>query len=262
MQKALEKTHEETHKVYLEVAERMIQRYARGLLTGEHLVARLLSGLAGQEELEGSVLEARVRGFCSQALCEGCQASDSWIREQAFENLGRFLRETLASSSTAAGLRADGQDAEVIQQTLLEIWSIFQRQGAGPDCPAAFLGWARVILLRQLSRHFKLSRRVVCCSLEAQAEPIFEELVNERDVDPLDTVLQEEGRAELQEAIRSLKNPLYQRVLLATFFSDLEVRELAIRWQVRAQDIHLWRCRALKALRKSSRLAELVGLGV
>jgi DNA-directed RNA polymerase specialized sigma24 family protein len=244
----------EAQEMFDQLAERMIQRYARGLLTVDWLAAQLVqqSQRDGFSEIESDwhAVEILAQTLCSQTLCEGCLSSEAGVCNLAFENLERYLAETLTYSSAAAGLRAQGLDCEVLQLTLLEIWSTFQRRGAGPERPAAFLKWAKVILFRQLSHYLGQLQHSVWLSLETQPEPVLEALVDLSDVDPLDTVVQEEERKELKEAILALKNRQYQEVLLSTLFAGLEERELAARWQVRVQDIYLWRCRALKALRK------------
>lgn len=241
------------------IAEQMIQHYAQGLLTVGSLVERLQQTLPeGIDFLDGQArreIERGARGLCAQAVYEACQANESSVRERAFENLERCLAEAMAHSPEAAKLRASGQDAEVIQQTLLEIWSIFQRRVPDLDQPAAFFGWVRVILYRQLSRQLNQARRAVWISLETQPELELEELGDCVDADPLDTIMKEETHKELREAILSLKNPQYQQVLLGTFFGGLEESELALRCRARVQDIYLWRCRALKALRKTGAVA-------
>lgn len=243
-----------------EIAEGMISRYAPNLLSVEWLekclrLAWMQSDCVIQEE-DQRMLEQIAQGLCSQALCEGCFSTEKDVRERAFADLEHYLGEVLArsASSLSSELRA-----EVLQQTLLEIWSGFQQRGSGPDKPRAFLKWVRVILLRQLSKHRDRAKRVLWLSLETQPEQVFEELVAEKDPDPLITLLQQELRGEILAAILDLKNPQYREVLLGYFFGGLEEYELAARLQVRMQDIYLWRCRALKALRNHKNLAKRAG---
>jgi RNA polymerase sigma factor (sigma-70 family) len=152
-------------------------------------------------------------------------------------------------------LRTEGLEAEVLQQTLVEIWESLHR-GAGPAEPAAFLKWSRVILFRQAGHFLDRSRSTLSLSLEAQPEGELEALLDAHQPDPLEVFLEEERQQELQQAIGTLKNPHYQQVLLSTCFVGLEESELAARWKVRPQDIYLWRFRAIQALRKQEALVQ------
>lgn len=244
-----------------ELAERMIRRYVRGLVVEDWLVERLMqawqqSGSA-EEEPDWRALELLALSLCSQALCEACSSSDAGDRELGFENLRRSMEEMLSRAAGSACLQMGDLRADVLQQTSLEILRILQRQGGGPDRPAAFLKWVRVILFRQLSQYLRQAERGNWLSLEMQPESMLETLVDWRDTDPLDAVLRTELQGDLKEAILALKNPQYRQVLLDTYFAEIEERELAANWQVRVQDIYLWRCRALKALRKQEGLRQL-----
>ncbi len=189
----------------------------------------------------------KARQRYAEGIYEGCLAPQEERRNLAFQQLTSYLAARLAQAPAWPGLQASGLDAEVLQQTLLEIWSVLQRPGARLEQPAAFLKWARVILFRQMALALK---QVHPLSLERQPADLLENLVETREPDPLAALVQEETREELANAIRTLKNPHYQRVLLGTYFAEQEESELAARWQVRVQDIYLWRYRALKALRK------------
>jgi RNA polymerase sigma factor (sigma-70 family) len=228
-----------------ELAGRMIESYVRGLLAQDCLIARLVQAQKEQEEPDGHKLELLALTVCSQVLCEACVSSNHEQRNLGFENLQRYLETALARRS----VRPD-QRAEVVQQTLVEIWGTVQRRGTGPDQPAAFLKWASVILQRQLFRYFHQTRREDCVSLEEEAETLLELLIDPRDTDPIDSILSGEFQVELKKAILALRNPQYRQVLLSTFFAEIEERELAARLKVQVQDIYLWRYRALKALRK------------
>jgi len=237
--------HEAMYGTFEELAGQMIDAYVRGLLTPEWLVAYLMQAQGDDEEPDWRKLEHLALTVCSQVLCEACISVDYERRNLGFENLQRYLETAL----TRRSVRLE-QRVEVVQQTLLEIWGIVQRRGAGPEQPAAFLKWAHVILLRQLFHHLKQAGREDCISLEMEAESLLEFLIDPRDTDPLDTVLSGELQLELKKAILALKNPQYRQVLLSTFFAEIEERELAARLKVQVQDIYLWRYRALKALRK------------
>lgn len=243
-----------------DLAERVVQRYVCGLLRVDWLLERLIQAWRSRppgEEAASSALELLARGLCGQALCEACQSREDSVRDRAFENLRNYLAEILryAVRNTAGG--ADELRSEVLQQAMIEIFQSLRKENGGPAKPVAFFKWARVILLRQLSHCQSQSWYRDWLSLEAQAESVLVGLIDEKSVDPLDTLLRDERQAELKKAIATLRNPQYQAVLLNTFFSGLEERELAALWQVRVKDIYLWRFRALKALRKQFGVAEM-----
>jgi RNA polymerase sigma factor (sigma-70 family) len=237
----------EVRLALVELAERAIQSYARGLLTTDWLLERLTQAwrerAAGKEVITCS-LDVLARSLCAQVLYAACQSSDARVRDLAFENLRGYLAAVLAREC-GAELRA-----EVLQQTMIEIFQCICEKKSGPENPAAFLKWARVILLRQLSHHKRQSWHVDLLSLEAQNEPVLAGLVDETGPDPLERLLQDELRAQLKRAIATLRNVRYQTVLLKTFFDGWNEQELAALWQVRVKDIYLWRFRALQALRK------------
>jgi DNA-directed RNA polymerase specialized sigma24 family protein len=136
---------------------------------------------------------------------------------------------------------------------MIEIFRSLRKQG-GLGEPAAFLKWARVILFRQLSQYKQRAGGESWSSLEEQIELV--KLVDTTNTDPLDAVLSSERRLELQRVIAAIRNPQYRDVLINLFFVGLEERELAALWHVRVCDISLWRCRALKALRKQPDLRQ------
>lgn len=237
----------EDRSMLMRLAERAIQSYVRGLLTVDWLFERLTQAwreqAAGKEVMSCS-LEVLARCLCSQVLYAACQSSDACVRDLAFENLREYLAAVLARSC-GAELRA-----EVLQQAMIEIFQCICKKKSGPENPAAFLKWARVILLRQLSHCKRQSWHADQLSLEAQSEPVLAGLVDEKGPDPLEELLQGELRAELKRAISTLRNARYRTVLLKTFFDGWDEQELAALWQVRVNDIYLWRFRALQALRK------------
>lgn len=196
------------------------------------------------------------QGLCNQVLCEACRSREVDLRDLAFERLRDYLEEALARAGRVTGRWMDDLKAEALQQTMVEIFAALRRDGGGPEQPAAFLKWARVILFRQLSRCLRQGPRADWLSLEAQDELALTELADESEADPLDAILRDELREELKKAISTLKNPHYRDVLLQIFFAGLEERELAARWQVRVRDIYTWRFRALRALRGRPEIAQ------
>jgi RNA polymerase sigma factor (sigma-70 family) len=245
-----------TQEALSEVAERMIGRHARGLLSVEELVEQLhqcwQESFAG-EMPGGASLESLARGLCSRALCHACRLSGGERREIAFTRLREYLER--ASGDVGHTLRSTAREVreEVLQQTLLEIVQSLQREPDKPTQPMAFLGWARVILHRQLTHYWQRKPPAELLSLEgddSQDEPLFVELVDKQALDPVEATLRQERRAELCAAIARLRNPRYRAVLFRLYFDEMEASEVAALLQVEAREIHLWHYRALRALRK------------
>lgn len=235
----------------VEIAQRAIQRYARDLVSSEWLYEQLVSALASAAGAlaSGKSLELLACGLCSRALCEACLSKEEGVRERGFGHLRNYLATVLVRSRRGFYL-SEYLQAEILQQAMLEIFKSLQKQAGGPGEPAAFLKWARVILDRQIFRCLQQARDESEPSLEEQSEPVLATLVAHANTDPLESVLRGEQIQELRRAIAAMRNPQYRAVLINLFFAGLEERELAALWQVRVRDISLWRCRALKALRK------------
>lgn len=237
-----------------ELAERMAQHYAPGLISvdwlREHLACAVSSATDG-EGISSKALELRARSLCSRALCEACLSPEERKREQGFEHLRNYLARKLQTRGASCG--SEDVRADVLQQTMIEIFKSLQKHG-GPEDPAAFFSWARVILFRQLAQCRRLHKDEGGSSLEEQVELLT--LVDKANIDPLDMVLRSEQMLELQQAVAAMRNPHYRDVLTQLFFLGREEHELAALWQVRVCDISLWRCRALKALRKQPDLRQ------
>jgi RNA polymerase sigma factor (sigma-70 family) len=236
-----------------ELAERMVRRYVRGLLSVDELAERLLrawrSSMPG-EDAQGPALEALARGICSQVLWEACQLSGGWQREVAFERLNDYLEHAFNEVSGSLRYAFYETREEVLQQTHVEILQCLQRERGRPEQPMAFLGWARVILRRQLSPYWRPQPCQTALSLEEQEDSSPLEIEDERAPNPLHIVLSRELREELCEAIGSLRNPRYRAVLLRLYLGEMEICEVAEHLRVPIADIYLWHHRALKALHK------------
>ncbi len=244
----------------VELAQRAIQRYARGLIDVDWLYEQLVRAASegsGEATLARS-LEMLARGLCSGALCAACLSSEERVRERGFENLRNYLGEVLAHTVVGMGWRAEEVRAETLQQAMVEIFKSLRKQNGGPVQPAAFLKWARVILFRQLARCRRQVEDTDGLSLEEQAELTLAKLIDRANTDPLEALLRSERLHELKRTIASMRNPQYRAVLLHIFFRGLEERELAALWRVRVRDISLWRCRALKALRRQPGIQQLL----
>jgi DNA-directed RNA polymerase specialized sigma24 family protein len=238
---------------HVELAERMARQYAPGLIGVDWLCEQLAyaTGTTTGEDVSGKSLELLARSLCSRALCEACLSQEKHIREQGFEYLRHYLAGKLPTKGGSCG--TEDVQADVLQQTMIEIFKSLQKRG-GPEDPTAFLKWARVILFRQLSLCKQRARDESGSSLEEQADLLT--LVDKANTDPLDAVLHSEKMLELRRVVAAIRNPQYRAVLVHIFFLGLEERELAALWHVRVCDISLWRCRALKALRKQPDLRQ------
>lgn len=234
-----------------ELAEQMVRRYARDLLSGEELVRRIEQSWQANlsEDTPGeATLESLARGLCSQALCEACRLGEGLGRDLAFERLSEYLERALCDVGGTVRHAAREVREEVLQLTLVEILNSLRREPGKPEQPMAFLGWARVILQRQLTRYWRQQTRVEL-SLETEDE-LLVELIDEQALDPLLLLLRREQRAELHMAIARLRNPNYRIVLFHLYFGELEAREVADLLQTPVADIYLWHYRALQALHK------------
>ncbi|HEV7237596.1 MAG TPA: sigma-70 family RNA polymerase sigma factor, partial [Ktedonobacteraceae bacterium] len=184
-------------------------------------------------------------------------------RNCAFENLYRYLAQCLQCSPYASWLtRSEGAAEDVLQMALIIVQNAcMQHPPAGPDDPAAFLKWTMTILIRQAYTFVKKIGEEPATSLEAQFD-VFntERLQDARNYDPDTHFDLQELQLALKNAILSLSNKRYRQVLSGTYLAGLEERELATLLGVQVQDVYLWRCRALKALRSNRKVVEALRL--
>jgi RNA polymerase sigma factor (sigma-70 family) len=243
----------------IELAQRMVQQYARDLVSVDWLYEQLVCMVSSTAGMIASdkALELLARSLSSRVLYEACLSNVEYVRERGFEHLRNYLARVLMHAMGGNSYREEELRAETLQQTLVEIFKSLHKQAGGPGEPTAFLKWARVILFRQLFRCQQRARNACEPSLEEQSEPALAHLVDHVNTDPLETVLRGERAQELRQAIAAIRNPQYRAVLINLFFVGLEERELAVLWQVRVRDISLWRCRALKSLRKQPGLLQV-----
>jgi RNA polymerase sigma factor (sigma-70 family) len=194
--------------------------------------------------------------LCSRALFQACCSPDADTRNCAFDNLRRYLIRSLQRAPYAEQL-AQLEDAaeDVLQATL----AILQKDCAfhpprGPDDTAAFLKWSLTIMDRQAYAHIKKAEQEQALSLEADYEIFGERLENAGGNNPEVRFEMQELQQTLSNAILTLSNPRYRQVLIGTFLAGMEERELAALLCVQLQDVYLWRCRALKALRSNRKV--------
>ncbi len=234
-----------------EIAETIIMKYICRLLTVDYLVEQLMQALCS-EALDRPALEYLAHGLCIQAVREACASPDQVRRDQAFTFLHDYLKGALECMSGFNELRFKGLDEEIVQQALIEIWDTLHRRKSGPTEPAAFLKWARTLLVYQKADVQRTSWRKnkVCDSLDELTEEVLEALPDKQAADPMNVVLNTEKFAELRQMVMALKNPQYRQVLLSIGFDGLEEKDLASRLHVPVKDIYLWHCRAIRALCK------------
>src|SRR5712692_4809676 len=238
------------------VATHSIQGYAQGILTVDVLREQIL--LEWREIREGDdqpsqrVLSRIALRICSRALCAAWRSSQPDMRNCAFDNLRRYMERLLRHSSYAPSLLRYANAAEdVVQQTLEELYHTLMRNpSAGPNDPAAFLMWARTVIIRHAHAFVQKQQHDCCDSFEAQQEEFAEQLIDKQPYhNPLQLLTDKELQQVLKDAILSLSNLRYQQVLLCTFLAGIEESELAQHLNVSVQEVYLCRYRALKALR-------------
>ncbi len=236
-------------------AIRAIQLYARGILSIEVLTEKMMREWQalriGDDRPSQGLLSRMAQRICSRELYVAWCSSKQESRDLAFENLRRYLDNSLRQMSFAESLKLHPIEIEdVLQQTLSDLLLALNRNPpTGPSDPAAFLKYAQTILIRNACAYLKKARSEPRLSFEAQPETFVEQLIDRRNEDPQEQVLQGELQQALKNAILSLRNPRYRQVLICIYLAGMDESELACHWQVQVQDVYLWRHRAIKALR-------------
>ncbi len=237
------------------LADRAIQRYARGILTVEGLTERIVqeweTRSIGEDKPSQAVLTRIAQRICSRELYVAWRSPEQELRNLAFDNIRRYLENSLHQLQYAKVLELHANSLEdVLQQTIINLCLALSRNPpAGPNDPASFLKWTQTILIREAYSFLHKTRSEPHVSLDVQPETFCEQLVSGHDVDPQEQVLLRELQQTLKNAILSLRNPRYRLVLICTYLAGMEESELANYLQVQVQDVYLWRHRALKALR-------------
>ena len=244
------------------VADRAIQRYARGILTVEVLTEQMRQDWEargiGEDKLSQALLTRIAQRICSRELYAAWRSPDQELRNLAFGNIRRYLENSLRQVLYAKPLELHANVLEdVLQQTLSSLCLALNRNPpGGPSDPAAFLKWMQTILIREAYSFSLKAQGEPCISLDVQPEAFFDQLVNEHNGDPQEQVLQMELQQTLKNAILSLRNPRYRLVLICTYLAGMDESELANYLQVQVQEVYLWRHRALKALRSKTEVMQ------
>lgn len=237
------------------VAYRAIQLYTQGILTVEVLAERVMQEWKVRHMEEDKPMHALLtrmaQRVCSRELYVACCSPEQERRNLAFDNLRRYLENSLRRTFYAKALELHTNLVEdILHQTLSNLCLALSRDPpAGPGDPAAFLKWTQTILIRDAYSFFKKAQSEACVSLDAQPGYFVEQLIDEHNQDPQEQALQQELQQVLKNAILSLKNPRYRQVLIYTYLAGMDESELAYILHVQVQDVYLWRHRALKALR-------------
>lgn len=248
------------HKEIHNVAEQSIFRYARGIMTVEELAKQIeqewIVRHYGESHPPHAVLVRIAQRICSWELYTAWCSTDEYLRDCAFDNLRNYLEFSLLHCVYATTLRSyENAVEDVLHQTLEELFRMLMKSVIGPDDPAAFLKWTQTILIRYASVYVHKCKQHACLSLDARIEVYAEQFVS-GDSDPQELVENWELQQTLKDAILSLRNPRYQKVLLYTYLGDMDEVELAARWQVAVQDVYMWRYRAIKTLRNNKELMQ------
>ena len=243
------------------VAEQSLFRYARGIMTVEALAKQIerewIARHHGDDHPSHGVLVRIAQRICSCKLYTAWRSTDEHLRNCAFDNLRNYLEFSLLHCVYAPTLRSYENAAEdVLHQTLEELYRMLTKSAIGPDDPAAFLKWTQTILIRYASVYIHKCKQNACLSLDAHIEVYAEQFVSTGDSDPQALVEDWELQQMLKDAILSLRNPRYQKVLLYTYLGGMDEVELAARLQVPVQDVYMWRYRALKTLRNNKELMQ------
>jgi len=200
--------------------------------------------------------------ICSRELFFAWRSEDASLRDSAFTVLRKYLERSLRQTrfATVSPHFADGSE-DILHQTLETLQrELFRGERAGPRDPAAFLKWSQTILIRHARVFVQHNQHDSWISLDAHQELFAEQLVDKVNSDPLQVLLAAELHQALNRAIATMRNPRYQQILVYTYLVGVDDEELANRLHIRAQDIYLWRHRALKMLRDNPEVMRILRL--
>ena len=242
-------------------AERAVLTYAQGIVPLALLEEQIFSAWRkmrkGDEQPSRELLWRIAQRICSRALYSAWRSTNIAQRNQAFDNLRRYLQQQMRSLRSIPTLRNTSYAVDDIVHQVLEI--LLEEKNAGPNDPAAFLKWMQTILIRQ-ARSYQQKYQYDDVSLDIQVELLQERFVttSSETRDPLEQAVLRELQEVLGRAIQSLRNSRYRLVLIYTFLVGLDEDELARRLHVSVRDIYVWRHRALKALRQNPEIMKLL----
>jgi RNA polymerase sigma factor (sigma-70 family) len=253
-------------------AEQIIQGYGQGLLTVDMLKAQIVDELRERQEklltqenvyekvpMRNDVSVSVALQICSRALYAAWSSQEPELRNQAYENMRRYLERTLHTCRYAQKL-AQCSDAidDILNQTLFELFHNLERNpSARPRDPAAFIRWTQVAAIHHAHAFVYGLRDNRFDSLEGGKDIYGEQLIDERNQNPEEGVIAQQLQQVLFHAILSLRNPSYRQVLFSLFLAGMEEKELAHTLGLPTQEVYIRKFRAVQALRKNP---EIVGM--
>jgi RNA polymerase sigma factor (sigma-70 family) len=245
-------------------ATQAVQLYAQGILSVESLTEQIVRewkmSSAGEQYASHSVFMRLAQRICSRELYSAWRSPQTNMRNRAFDNLRRYLEQSLLSSGYAAPLHNCACNSEDVLHQTLEILQrmLTQEANPGPDDPATFLKWTQTILLRQAHVFLDKCRRDTWLSLDEQAELFPDQFGDNLNGDPLEQVLLLELQHTLIDALTSMHNVRYRQILIYTYLAGMDDQELARRFNAPVRTIYQWRFRALRALRSNPEVMKLL----
>lgn len=249
------------------IAKRMVEQYARGLLSAamlEELIQQEFhkeqSYREGEEYITQHTYRRIAQRMCSRVLCAAWLSPDVELRERAFDNIRCYLEVTLKRSSHVAQWPHTMHSLEdVLHQSLETLYKLRNRGSggpSGPDDPDRFIKWTQTIALRQAYAFAKNTEPINVVSLDQMSELFPEQYVEKSE--PLNAVLSQEREDIVARAILSLRNPHYRSVIFYTYFLELDGAQIAKLMGVQVQEVYMWRRRALQALGKHPEIIQLL----
>lgn len=211
------------------------------------------------------VIELAAINRYNQHWYAACQSTEPLRQRLAFTELHRYLY------NIARYKQADTYVAEeAVQEALIKTWQSLARV----HDPGAFMGYAKMVLLRELGH------RAAAAQKQHEREPAASDLqLGKTDKTPLNALPQsneeqtipppnatpspqweKERLAHLKAVIRRCLRRSVERqaVIIGRYLQEKTVKELADELQVTAQQIYLLSSRALAALRRCPELMQLL----
>ncbi len=250
-------------------AEKAVSSYVQGILTADALSqlmaqewAKLYAEQHGdtqkeekdneEKEMQPStnLLWRMAQRICSRTLHDAWCSQDQQLYELAYVNLERSFTRFLRHVRYNKVLQQYEQASEdAVYLTLVGLYPL-RRGEKKLDDPAAFLGWAQVILHRKAIACLNKRKREETLSLDQDSEYAIGELVDLRNRDPVMYVIQDEFREELLAVLAAQRNKNHIQVLIFQFLEDLDDTEIAERMGVKVELVRVWRHRAFRLLRE------------
>lgn len=232
--------------IYMKTAKEFIDRYNL-CLVGIKELALQTKTLSDQYHHESSIKYAVYSAY-SYILCQAITGDDLYLINQAFKELGSFLRPIAYSKYSIDIDKVE----DIIQQTLVIIW---EKRNLIKSS-SSFLLWARNILRNEINQYYKKSSKRIEDEdkIRSYRENIF--------LDNLDQVesslLQSERTQTLKDTLnRTLKNHKQRSVIIGLFYEGRSPMDIAKELDCSVADIYILKTRALKTLNNTETISEL-----